>query len=351
VGTSYAVQTASRPAGGSFGAAVDVAVAAKPASKAQVLVDRAGTTIVMWSRVVDSVLLTSVVQAASRPAGGSFGAPVDLSDVGSAAPDSQLATAPDGDTFAVWAVGGGTTGKIQSAEYDALNPELRGLSVPASGIATVPLSFAASPFDAGAGIASTGWGFGDGQSASGASVSHAFARAGTYSATVTVTDAAGNRTLAIRPVAIVAFPSLSRLAVSPRTFALTGRVVRGRCVAVTRANRARRRCARKVAVRIAFTSAGVARVVFGVRRATSGRSAGRRCVALTRANRGRKRCTRLMGVKGTFTRKAVAGTSRFTYDGRLGGHRLRAGSYRLTATPSVGRATGRPRTVTLTLTR
>lgn len=42
-------------------------------------------------------------------------------------------------------------------------------------------------------ISSYAWDFGDGQTASGASVTHAFAAAGTYSVTLTVTDPAGNR--------------------------------------------------------------------------------------------------------------------------------------------------------------
>ncbi len=44
----------------------------------------------------------TIVQAATRPPGGTFGAPVDLSNPGQSAYSPQTATAPDGTTTAVW---------------------------------------------------------------------------------------------------------------------------------------------------------------------------------------------------------------------------------------------------------
>ena len=54
------------------------------------------------------------------------------------------------------------------------------------------VAFATSATDATSGVASYGWAFGDGATATGASVNHAYANAGSKTATLTVTDNAGN---------------------------------------------------------------------------------------------------------------------------------------------------------------
>jgi hypothetical protein len=63
-----------------------------------------------------------------------------------------------------------------------------------------PLTMAVTASDKWSAIPSATWAFGDGATGSGLSVSHAYADAGVYHATVTVTDAAGNA--ASQPVAI-----------------------------------------------------------------------------------------------------------------------------------------------------
>ena len=87
-GANTIVQAAARPAGGSFGAPVDLSVAGGNALVPQVAIDPAGDAVAVWTRFNGSNV---IVQAAARPAGGSFGAPVDLSLAGQNAIHPQVA--------------------------------------------------------------------------------------------------------------------------------------------------------------------------------------------------------------------------------------------------------------------
>ena len=84
----------------------------------------------------------------------------------------------------------GPTTIAQVAGYDAGPPEMRGLSIPATGTVGVPVTFSASPFDVWP-IASTSFNFGDGTGARGTSVSHTYSAPGVYPVTATAVDAAG----------------------------------------------------------------------------------------------------------------------------------------------------------------
>lgn len=102
-GTQYVVQASYRPAGGSFGAPVDLAWG-RQIFDPQVVVDPAGNATAIWRRVETD---RSVVQTTSRPAGGTWSAPLDLStDISvdlSQRPDvPQLAVGADGTVTATW---------------------------------------------------------------------------------------------------------------------------------------------------------------------------------------------------------------------------------------------------------
>ncbi|HEV3071671.1 MAG TPA: hypothetical protein VGY76_09655 [Solirubrobacteraceae bacterium] len=64
-----------------------------------VAMDAAGDTLVVWSQPVASY---EVIEASWRPAGGAFGAPVQLSRVGDKAHDPVVAMDPRGDATVVW---------------------------------------------------------------------------------------------------------------------------------------------------------------------------------------------------------------------------------------------------------
>ena len=65
------------------------------------------------------------------------------------------------------------------------------------------------------------------------------------------------------------------------------------------------------------------------------------CVAPTKKNRKRKHCTHVVTLAGSFSRSAVAGPNSFRFNGRLGGRKLKPGTYRLVATPAAGPTKGK----------
>ena len=105
-------QAATRPPGGSFGAAVDLSAPGQGADQPQVAIAADGTATVVWYRFNGA---NFIVQAVTRPPGGSFGAAVDLSASGQNAFDPQIAVAPNGAATAVWYRFDGVTTIIQAA--------------------------------------------------------------------------------------------------------------------------------------------------------------------------------------------------------------------------------------------
>jgi Beta-propeller repeat len=140
------------------------------------------------------------------------------------------------------------------------------------------------------------------------------------------------------------------LQISPRTFALAGRRIDGRCVAASHKNRHHPACTRPIRLRISYQLSAPAKISFTVSQRLPGRLAHGRCVKPTSKNRNHRHCTRLVLIPGTLTVNGQPGSHGFTFNGRIGGHKLTPGHYRLTATPTVNEQTGTPRTVTFTIT-
>jgi hypothetical protein len=115
---------------------------------------------------------------------------------------------------------------------------------------------------------------------------------------------------------------------------LTGLRITPRVFRAARSGPAVAPAGRRSGALVAFTLDRAASVRLGVERAIRGRLVGGRCVGPTRANRGKRACTRYGGVEGRFTHRGVVGTNRFRFTGRLSARRLRPGRYRLVATPS-----------------
>ena len=111
-GTYTIVQASTRPPGGTFGAPVDLSADGASATSPQLTVARDGTTTAVWSRSNGTY---TIVQAATRPTGGTFGAPVDLSADGANAGGQQIASAADGTTTAVWFRYSGVPRIVQSS--------------------------------------------------------------------------------------------------------------------------------------------------------------------------------------------------------------------------------------------
>ena len=146
------------------------------------------------------------IEAASRPAGGAWQAPVEISAADRGARDPHVALDPQGNAVAVWERENGGNWIVEAAGYDAAGPLLQSLSIPSTGVAGQPLEFSVSPLDVWSALGATGWSFGDGSSASGTSATHTYASAGNYPVILTSADALGNTTSANGTVTISAPP-------------------------------------------------------------------------------------------------------------------------------------------------
>lgn len=87
-----------------------------------------------------------------------------------------------------------------------------------------------------------------------------------------------------------------------------------------------------IGTKVSFSLSEPSAVRFTVQRKTKGRRVGGKCAKLKRSNRTKTKCTRWTAVKGSFTVAGTAGTSTFTFRGRMGGKSLKPGSYRLNGT-------------------
>jgi hypothetical protein len=94
-------------------------------------------------------------------------------------------------------------------------------------------------------------------------------------------------------------------------------------------------------MRVGYTLSIPARVTFTIEQMRSGRVVNRQCVAPNRRNRGSRGCVRWASLQGSFVRQGAKGDNSFAFDGRIGGHALGPGTYRLIATPSANGATGK----------
>jgi hypothetical protein len=92
------VQAAVRPAGGSWSSVHNVSGTGE-VSNSGLVVDGAGETTALWRNEVGGV---SQFQSAAKPAGGSWGSAVPVSETGEAVSGARLAVDPAGDSIAVW---------------------------------------------------------------------------------------------------------------------------------------------------------------------------------------------------------------------------------------------------------
>jgi hypothetical protein len=125
-------------------------------------------------------------------ASGSPDAEIDLEPPASTFSIQELVPDLDGSVAAFWT--GGTANILRVAVFDAGGPNLTSASVPGSGTSGKSLSMNVTFVDLWSGIGAVSWNFGDGSSASGLAVRHAYAKAGSYTVSVTAADKLGNPT-------------------------------------------------------------------------------------------------------------------------------------------------------------
>jgi hypothetical protein len=111
-GTNVFVQAASRPAGGAWQQPVNLSQPGQNAEEPELAVDPQGDAVAVWRRSDGSNLR---VQAASKPAGGAWQAPVNLSEAGQSATEQSVAFDSQGNAVAVWTRFDGSNYIIQAA--------------------------------------------------------------------------------------------------------------------------------------------------------------------------------------------------------------------------------------------
>jgi hypothetical protein len=110
------IQSATRPAGGSWSAPVDISAAGEVAHAPQVAVDSEGNATAVWERYNPKGTL---IQSATRPAGGSWSAPVSLFKPRRLADRPQVAVDPRGNATAIWLRSDGNDLIVQGATRPA----------------------------------------------------------------------------------------------------------------------------------------------------------------------------------------------------------------------------------------
>lgn len=331
-GSEYVTQAARRPAGGTWQPPVDLSSASVDITVPQVALDDDGDATAVWQQSDGS---GQVIQAATRPAAGSWHAPVDVSAPGQSS-FPQIARDPQGNATAVWyRSDNGPVDFVQSAVLDAAGPALDGLSVPSTGTTGETLAFSVSPFDRWSVLGATTWTFGDGTSSIAASATHAYANPGTYALGLSSADALGNVTSTERTIVISAPVVPGRPPTSTPTPRITDpgqlrRVWRRSGPRATNTPRA------KVGTTFTFTLDTPATVRLSFARQLTGRRRGTLCQAPSPANRRGRPCTRSIP-SGSLTHTGTAGPNSLPFAGDLTARaRLVPGDYVFTLSPLAG---------------
>ena len=289
VGATGVVRAVTRPSGGSFSAPVDVSIPAQDegGGAPALALDPAGDAVVAWSRWNGA---SNILQAATRPAGGTFTAATDLAPLGAeivadaAGENPDVAMDATGDAIAIWSQTGASNRTIKAARRDGAFPSAVGV-VPPPPIAPPPIA-PPPPLPPAPPLVSLS--------------------------------------------GLCAAPSAFRAATSGASTSVAA--VRGR-------------------TRVSYALNTPASVRLTVQRGLSGRRVGTSCLKPVRATRNRKPCTRFVRQPGSLTRKRPAGRDVFTFTGRFGGRTLAPGRYRLLAAPTANRRTGATRRASFRIRR
>jgi hypothetical protein len=206
--TASAVQVSQRVAGGSFPTPAQVETVS-PAGITPDSVALAGNgegdLVATWY-TFDVGPMKNVVQAAARPHGASgFESAKVISDTSNDAGAPVAVLDENGDALVAFPLGnGGTPQGVSTAAYDGAGPLLGAPTGPSSVTQGAPATFSIpQPKDAFSNVASVSWSFGDGSAAvTGTQVTHTFTKTGSFTVTVTATDAVGNKSSATLHVTV-----------------------------------------------------------------------------------------------------------------------------------------------------
>lgn len=207
------VQASTRPAGGVWPTIpVTLSETAQNSQEAQVVVDSAGRAIAIWQHYDGATYRN---QASLRPAGGAWSTPTAVSPARANPGTLRAAIQPEGNAVAIWDAYDGAHYRVRALGFDAVGPVVSALSVPATGTSGTPVDMSVAASDVWSGVAQPVWSFGDGASATGTSVSHTWTTPGSYTASVTLSDAVGNTTVRTLSISITAPAAAPPLPLSP----------------------------------------------------------------------------------------------------------------------------------------
>ncbi|HXD55909.1 MAG TPA: PKD domain-containing protein [Solirubrobacteraceae bacterium] len=333
------VLEADRPAGGAFGPVQSVSdpsleTTAGPQSPT-LAIGPGGETLIAWIRYQEP----SRVEAAARPAGGTFAAQQPISPNGKSGTVETpwLQFDESGDAVASWR----SFFVVEWAAHDVTGPLLNGLSIPAGAVVGVPVAFSVTPLDAFSALGASTWSFGDGGSATGPIVNHTFSRPGTFAVGLSSADALGNATAATGTITVTAPP------VTPPKLEHV-RQSHARWREGSALARLARKAKAPVGTVFSFTLDQAARVTLSFTQSGKGRRVKGRCVAATGRNRHARPCTRTLAL-GSLPFAAHAGANRISFQGRLSASRkLRPGTYTalIVATNAAGQRSSMSRLIT-----
>ncbi|HEY0279301.1 MAG TPA: PKD domain-containing protein [Solirubrobacterales bacterium] len=138
LGLEFAIESSSRPAGGQWGEPVELSAPEMTKFEqfgSSIAMDAAGDVVVVWQRG-ESVAgsLSVVVEAAERTAAGAWSAPEQLSAEGKFAQGPKVGIGADGEAVAAWESGNGTSYVVEGASRQVGG--IWGSPVELSGVAT-----------------------------------------------------------------------------------------------------------------------------------------------------------------------------------------------------------------------
>ena len=313
------IEASQRPAGEAFDPVQDVTGSDGSPQLPSVAIDDSRNTLAVWKQKVDA---QQVIVGASGEAGGPLGAVLTLSHAEQDTNNPSVAASPRGDGLAVWESYVGTDDIVQGVGFDRTAPTLSGLIVPGAATAGLAAPFGVTARDVWSPVNQLTWNFGDGSSAEGDAVQHAFAAPGSFSATVTATDAAGNATTSAASSVAVGAPAvhipaltLSGVTLKSHRFLVSGRTARTTAKALRRGTVLR------------YSLSEPATLAITLQRRLPGRRKGSSCVAATQRLARAKRCVRFVRV-GRLVHASHAGQNTLPFSGRVGRRALRPGTYR-----------------------
>jgi len=163
---------------------------------ARVAMSPAGNAVAVWANKA-----TGAIRAALRPAGSAWQPPVRISSPAGSSP--RIALDSSSAAVAVWNRASSQLVLAESADLVPNGPVLTSVTVPASTHVGVGTTFAvtarvwAAPLS-GAPL----WRFGDGKSTTGSHVTHVYRSTGTFTVTVSQSDAAGKTSVETRHISV-----------------------------------------------------------------------------------------------------------------------------------------------------